>query len=147
MPKRPSKSRASKKEDEYTPEKRRKIDAQLDISEAQGKAGLSFGPHDSAATPLTSLLKARKHTRHLSIDIPAVLLSYLEQEAKRFGMTARHLIVTILETHRFADSDQQLITLAIAHLKTEAKKRNKTTKAISESTKDFKTGRYQDPEE
>jgi hypothetical protein len=47
------------------------------------------------------------------------------------------------KTHGPFETADEMIT----YLKAEVRKRNKTTKAISESTKDFKTGRYQGPEE
>jgi hypothetical protein len=118
--------KSPREDDDLTPGQRKKLDAELAIGVAQAKAGLTYGPFDQAADPLNALLKERQRTRRITIEVPAVLLEYLEKEAKPLGMTLRELIVTILETHRFDDRDEQLITLAIA-----------------QGTDEIKTGRYE----
>lgn len=128
-PKRPApKSKRAKTAaaDELTPEQRREINASIAIGEAQAKAGLTYGPFDAIDDMARLLSKAHETKKRISIEIPRVLIEYLEREAKRLGLTAAELIVTILETHQFADRDRQLIIMAIA-----------------ESTDRFKTGRYE----
>ena len=80
---------------------------------AQGDAGLMYGPFEKKSLSLQTFLKRSKRTRRASIRIPAVLFTYLKQEAKRFGMTAEELMVAILETHKFKDRDHQMIMLAV----------------------------------
>jgi bifunctional DNA-binding transcriptional regulator/antitoxin component of YhaV-PrlF toxin-antitoxin module len=113
-------------EDEYTPAQRKKLDALLAVGDAQAKAGLTYGPFDEAPGPLKAILKEQKRTRRITLQVPEVLLEFLEREAKRLSMTLQELIVTILQTHRFADRREQLITLAIA-----------------QGTGSLKTGRYE----
>ncbi len=124
MPRKNSTKPIPEEDDEFTPEQRRKLYAMLYTSDAQLKAGLSYGPYES--NDLFEAVLKKRRGRRVTLQIPVILLDYLEKEAKRFGMTLRELIVTILETHRFADREEQLITLAIA-----------------ESAGPFKTGRYQ----
>ena len=114
-----------KDEDDLTPAERRDLARSIKIGQAQLDAGLSYGPFD-AAKSILPLIKAGRRTRPLTLQVPSVLLTYLDREAKRLGMTLEELVVTILKTHRFADRDAQLITLAIA-----------------QSTGSFKTGRYE----
>src|SRR5580704_19422968 len=80
---------------------------------AQGDAGLTYGPFEKKSLSLQTFLKRSKRTRRASIRIPAVLFTYLKQEAKRLGLTPEELMVAILETHQFKNQDRQLILLAI----------------------------------
>lgn len=92
-----------------TPDQERK----LAYGVAQGDAGLTYGPFGGKGLSLETFLKRSKRTRRVSIRVPAVLLSYLNQEAKRFGLTPEELMVVILETHQFKDRDQKMIMLAV----------------------------------
>jgi hypothetical protein len=80
---------------------------------AQGDAGLTYGPFETKGLSLQTFLNRSKRTRRASIRIPAVLFTYLKQEAKRFGMTGEELMVAILETHQFKNQDRQLILLTL----------------------------------
>lgn len=106
-------------DERLTPAEKRR----LDFSIAQGKAGLTYGPFDDVGRSLNLLTKASKHTHRATIQIPAALFDYLKTEAKRLGMGVGELMATILETHRFADSDQQLIMRAVAHREPQKKTR------------------------
>src|SRR5437762_12292185 len=96
-------------DDRLTPDQERGLEHGI----AQGDAGLTYGPFEKRGLSLQTFLKRSKRTRRASIRVPAVLFTYLEQEAKRFGMTAEELMVAILETHHFKNQDRQLILLAL----------------------------------
>jgi hypothetical protein len=53
-------------------------------------------------------------TATITLTIPNVLHQHFQIEATKFGMTAPELMVRILETHRFADQQQQHLILAIS---------------------------------
>ena len=96
-------------DDRLTPEDERS----LAFSVAQTKAGLTYGPFEKGGLSLRAFMKARERTRRVSIRIPAVLLEYLQTEAKRLGMRPGELMACILQIHQFKDRDRQLILLAV----------------------------------
>jgi hypothetical protein len=103
------KSPAPIDDDRLTPENERS----LAFGVAQGKAGLTYGPFEKGGLSWRAFMKARERTQRVSVRIPAVLLEYLQTEAKRFGLKPGELMSCILETHQFKDQDRQLILLAV----------------------------------
>jgi len=86
-----------------------------------------------------------KSARRVVVTVPAGILQDIDRLADLGEMTRDELIVEAVK--RFLKTRGPFNTAAetITSLKGELRKRPKVTKAISESTKDFKTGRYEEP--